>query len=296
MQEVLDYLNLRPGLWILDATVGMGGHSKEILNRVLPGGGLIAMDQDKDALSFAKKNLHDFRENIRWVHGNFRDLSLHLQNLGLNQVDGILMDLGVSSYQLSESSRGFSFLQNGPLDMRMMPEASLSARDVLHSLDEDELGRIIFEFGQERHARRLAKAIVQFRKKQPFQTTLQLTRLIEDTIGRFYRDQKIHPATRTFQALRIYVNDEMGALERALPQAIEALKPGARLVVISFHSLEDGMVKRYFQKFSKLGGEKMGGGPAGVKVLTRKPLRPSLEELKVNSRARSSRLRAVEKL
>lgn len=296
VQEVLDHLALRPGFWVVDATVGMGGHSREILKKILPGGMLIAMDQDENALRFAQETLREFQDHIRWVHGNFSDLTSHLNTLGVKQVDGVLMDLGVSSYQLGESSRGFSFRETGPLDMRMGPQARCTAAEALQNLDEQELSQVIFEFGQERHARKLARAIVKFRDRQTFQTTTQLARLIEDTIGRFYRDQKIHPATRTFQALRIYVNDEMGSLERALPQAVGALRPGGRLAVISFHSLEDGRVKRCFREFSKLGGKKAEGGVDAVRILTRKPLRPSLEELKVNPRSRSARLRVVEKL
>jgi 16S rRNA (cytosine1402-N4)-methyltransferase len=295
-REVLEYLDPKPGGIIVDATVGLGGHSREILKRILPGGRLVAIDQDEKSLSLAKENLKEFSKEIDWIHGSFRHLSHHLRGLGIRKVSGILMDLGISSYQLSDRNRGFSFLENGILDMRMNTEGGFgSVRDVLRRMNEHELARVLFEYGQERHSRRIARFIVEARRKQPLQNTLQLAKLIEDAVGRFYRNQKIHPATRTFQALRIYVNDELKSLEETLPQAVEVLESLGRLVVISFHSLEDGIVKKSFQKFSKLWGGREGGSGL-VRILTRKPVRPSLEEIEANSRSRSARLRAVEKI
>ncbi|MBI1871634.1 MAG: 16S rRNA (cytosine(1402)-N(4))-methyltransferase RsmH [Chlamydiae bacterium] len=296
VKEVLEFLNLRPGALIVDLTVGLGGHAREIVEKILPKGMLIAMDQDAQVLEMAKRNLNEFSKNIQWIHGNFRGIDQHLKSLNIHEVDGILMDLGVSSYQLDDNTRGFSFLENGPLDMRMNRAHSLSsmtAREVLNHFSEEKLANILFEYGQERYSRPIAKAIVKDRKRFPFETTLQLARLIEDTIGFRYKGQKIHSATRTFQALRIYVNDELGALEETLFKAMDILKPQGRLVVISFHSLEDGMVKRSFRKLSGRGGEVLRGSQG--RLLTRKPVRPSPDEVRMNDRARSAMLRAIEK-
>lgn len=295
VDEVLGFLKLRPGMKVLDATVGLGGHAGEILKRILPGGELIAMDQDTESLKLARQELQEFSANIRWIHGNFRALSSHLSSLDVPKVDGILMDVGFSSFQLDNRVRGFSFLENAPLDMRMDQSEGRPAYEVLRNMREDELARVIFIYGQERHARKIARAIVMNRSRQGFQTTLQLARLIQDAVGKYYRNQKIHSATRTFQALRIYVNDELKALEEAIPQAIDALTPGGRLVVISFHSLEDGIVKRTFRRNSQVRGGRE-GGPTTVSILTRKPVRPSLKEIEANPRARSARLRAIERL
>lgn len=280
---------------MVDATVGLGGHSREILKGILPGGSLIAMDQDERTLEVAKENLRDFNDDIRWVHGNFRNLESHLKSLQVSQVDAILMDLGFSSYQLEDVERGFSFSNSGPLDMRMDVSKGCTAREVLRDSSEEELSRIFFDLGEERYARKIARAIVQSRRQLPLQNSFQLADLVEKTIGRRYQNQKIHPATRVFQALRIYVNDEMGALEEVLPQALRALRSGGRWVVISFHSLEDGLVKRFFRGCSVKGGDESGGSGV-VKILTRKPLRPSPEEVRENRRARSARLRAIEKI
>ncbi|MBI1884520.1 MAG: 16S rRNA (cytosine(1402)-N(4))-methyltransferase RsmH [Chlamydiae bacterium] len=295
LREALEFLNLKPGSTVVDATVGLGGHSREILKGILPGGSLIAMDQDERTLEVAKENLRDFNDDIRWVHGNFRNLESHLKSLQVSQVDAILMDLGFSSYQLEDVERGFSFSNSGPLDMRMDVSKGCTAREVLRDSSEEELSRIFFDLGEERYARKIARAIVQSRRQLPLQNSFQLADLVEKTIGRRYQNQKIHPATRVFQALRIYVNDEMGALEEVLPQALRALRSGGRWVVISFHSLEDGLVKRFFRGCSVKGGDESGGSGV-VKILTRKPLRPSPEEVRENRRARSARLRAIEKI
>lgn len=295
VNEVLKFLNLRPGMKILDATVGLGGHSKGILRKILPGGLLIAMDQDRESLKLAQENLQEFHDHIQWVHGNFRHLSSCLDEIHNPKVDGVLMDVGFSSYQLGNRERGFSFLENGPLDMRMDTAEGRPVSEILRTIREDELSRVIFEYGEERHARKIARAIVLARTRQHLETTRQLVGIIEKVSGRFYRKQKIHPATRTFQALRIYVNDELKALEEAIPQAVDALSSGGRLVVISFHSLEDGIVKRSFRQISQVRGGKE-GGPEVASILTRKPVRPSLNEIEANPRARSAKLRAIEKL
>lgn len=293
--ETLEFLNLRPGCVVVDATVGLGGHSKEILKRILPGGKLVAIDQDEKALETAKKNLAEYKDHVQFLHGNFSDLVSLLKNAGVDSADALLMDLGVSSYQLSDPGRGFSFLEDGPLDMRMNLRQELQAKDVVNSSSEKDLADIIFQYGEERLSRRIARAIVEVRRKQRFQTTMQLADVIERAVGRFYRKQKIHPATRTFQALRIYVNRELDSLEKVLQEGIHILKPGGRWVVISFHSLEDGMVKRAFRDVLALRGGSEGGRQL-VKVLTKKPVRPSLKEIESNSRARSAKLRAVEKI
>jgi 16S rRNA (cytosine1402-N4)-methyltransferase len=294
-EEALEFLNLKPGCVVVDATVGLGGHSKEILKRILPGGKLVAIDQDEKALETARKNLAEYKDHVQFLHGNFSDLVSLLKNAGVDSADALLMDLGVSSYQLSNPERGFSFLEDGPLDMRMNLQQDLQAKDVVNSSSEKDLADIIFQYGEERLSRRIAGAIVDARRKQRFQTTMQLADVIERAVGRFYRKQKIHPATRTFQALRIYVNRELDCLEKVLREGVHILKPGGRWVVISFHSLEDGKVKRAFRDVLALRGGSEGGQQL-VKVLTKKPVRPSLKEIESNSRARSAKLRAVEKI
>ena len=279
--EVLALLRPSPGEWLVDATVGLGGHSEAILERIQPGGRLLGLDCDVEALEHTRKRLGRFGNAVALVHGNFRDLATHVATWG-RQADGALFDLGLSSHQLASAARGFSFSLEGPLDMRMDTSGGMTAGDVLRRASVADLERILREFGQERYARRIARAIVENRRR--LRTTGDLARLVERVVPR--RERRIHPATRTFQALRIAVNDELGALDEALASLPRWLAPGGRVAVISFHSLEDGIVKRRLREFAAAGD---------LVVLTPKPLRPTPQEVAANPRARSARLRAAER-
>ncbi len=300
LQEVINYLNPVPGMVILDCTLGGGGHAQALLSRILPGGCLIGLDQDQAALEAADRRLALLgKANYQIVHANFKDLD---QVLLSRQVDGILFDLGVSSYQLDQKERGFSYQEDVPLDMRMDQTAALKAFDLVNEGSLQELTKIIGEYGEEKWAKRIASFIVQARKKKSLHTTGQLVEIIKQAIPSGARRQGPHPAKRTFQALRIAVNQELDVLVPALEKGLQVLKPAGRMVVITFHSLEDRLVKRVFQKWAK-----DCTCPADfpvcvcenrpqVKILTKKPVIPSVEEIEKNPRARSAKLRAVEKL
>lgn len=285
IREVVDGLNLKPGSVVVDCTVGSAGHAQAILDRILPGGLLIGIDQDEEAIARARSRLERFGMAARLIHRNFRQLEAVLDECGVEKVDGILFDLGISSEHLEAPERGFSFQTSGPLDMRMDRRMARSAQDLVNSLPLKSLDGMIRRFGEERFAHRIAKAIVTLRKRGPIATTTELSQLIVRVTGR--RPHRLHPATRTFQALRIMVNDELGALEEALPQAINRLRLGGRIAVISFHSLEDRLVKQIFRRFAQSGQ---------VHLLTRRPMRPSQVEVRANPRARSARLRIAEKV
>jgi len=300
LQEVINYLNPVPGMVILDCTLGGGGHAQALLSRILPGGCLIGLDQDQAALEAADHRLALLgKANYQIVHANFKDLD---QVLLSRQVDGILFDLGVSSYQLDQKERGFSYQEDVPLDMRMDQTTTLKAFDLVNEGSLQELTKIIGEYGEEKWAKRIASFIVQARKKKSLHTTGQLVKIIKQAIPSGARRQGPHPAKRTFQALRIAVNQELDVLVPALEKGLQVLKPAGRMVVITFHSLEDRLVKRVFQKWAK-----DCTCPADfpvcvcenrpqVKILTKKPVIPSVEEIEKNPRARSAKLRAVEKL
>lgn len=300
LQEVINYLNPVPGMVILDCTLGGGGHAQALLSRILPGGCLIGLDQDQAALEAADRRLALLgKANYQIVHANFKDLD---QVLLSRQVDGILFDLGVSSYQLDQKERGFSYQEDVPLDMRMDQTTTLKAFDLVNEGSLQELTKIIGEYGEEKWAKRIASFIVQARKKKSLHTTGQLVEIIKQAIPSGARRQGPHPAKRTFQALRIAVNQELDVLVPALEKGLQVLKPAGRMVVITFHSLEDRLVKRVFQKWVKACT-----CPADfpvcvcenrpqVKILTKKPVIPSVEEIEKNPRARSAKLRAVEKL
>ncbi len=283
--EVLEYLNCRPGQVIMDCTLGEGGHARLILPRILPGGKLIGIDRDAEVLERARRNLRIFEKQVIIKQGNFRECSRLAAELKLEEVDGILFDLGVSSFQLDSPERGFSFRGAGPLDMRMDRREQFQAVDLVNQLSAPELEKIIRDYSQERWARRISRAIVRTRGKSPLETTIDLAEVITRAVpGR----GRIHPATRTFQALRIYLNRELESLEEALPAAANLLKKGGRMAVISFHSLEDRIVKWEFRRQA---------GEAGVmKIITPKPLRPDYREVRSNPRARSARFRVAEKL
>ncbi|CAN5160696.1 16S rRNA (cytosine(1402)-N(4))-methyltransferase RsmH [soil metagenome] len=284
LQEVLTYLTPQKGELYIDCTLGGGGHSLEIIKR---GGRVLGFDVDSDAIAFVREKLkaNGFEEgkDLTIVQENFNRLESIAKEKMFDQVSGILMDLGVSSYQFDTPERGFSF-QNGPLDMRMGQELSVKARDLVNGLTERELSELFERFGEEPFAKKIAKAIVEKRKIQLFETTEELAMLVKQCIR---GDQGVHPATRIFQALRIAVNDELNALHETLPQALNVLRPGGRLAVISFHSLEDRIVKRAFEGFEKEGL---------VKILTGKPIIATDEEVLLNRRARSAKLRVIEKI
>jgi len=298
LTETLEILSPRPRGRYIDATLGGGGHAEAILEASAPTGRLLGLDADPRAIERVAQRLARFGERVTLVQANFRHMATIAQAHGFAQADGILFDLGVSSYHLDEAEQGFSFLKEGPLDMRLNPLSGPSAADIVNSVDEETLADILYQYGEERRSRRIARAIVAHR---PITTTTQLADVVVGAIGR-KPGARLHPATRTFQALRIYVNDELGALEAALPQAISLLKPGGVLAVITFHSLEDRIVKHYFRQESRdcicpphtpicTCGHK-----AQVELIHRKGLTPSPNEVARNPRSRSARLRAVRKL
>jgi 16S rRNA (cytosine1402-N4)-methyltransferase len=271
-QEALDLLNVQPGQVYVDATLGGAGHTQGILER---GGLVIGLDQDPEAVERAKALSHP---HLLAYRANFRHLKEVLKEAGVEEVAGILADLGVSSFHLEDPGRGFSYQKEGPLDMRMGTEGP-TAEEVVNTLPLEELYRLLRDLGEEKQAHRIAKAIVEVRRKARIRTTTELAEIVRRAVG--FRKAG-HPARKTFQALRMYVNDELGALEAFLRQAEEALAPGGRLVVITFHSLEDRLVKRFLKE-------------SGLKVLTKKPIAPSPEEVAKNPRSRSAKLRAAEK-
>ncbi len=279
VQEVLRFLAPGPGKVVVDATVGTGGHAEAILER---GAELIGIDRDPLALEVARERLSRFDKRFRLIQGNFRHLAQILRDHGVQEVDGVLFDLGMSSFQLGDPERGFSFLTGGPLDMRMDPSQQLTAHEIVNRWPEREIARVLWEYGEERLARRIARAIV---KSRPIETTTQLAQIVARCYPPGYH--RIHPATRTFQALRIAVNDELNALREGLLAAIRLLRPGGVVVTISFHSLEDRIVKRTFRQ-RWIAGE--------VEILTKKPLTPTAEEVRRNPRSRSAKLRAARKL
>ncbi|MCS6889245.1 MAG: 16S rRNA (cytosine(1402)-N(4))-methyltransferase RsmH [Chloroflexus sp.] len=276
----------RPGGRYLDATVGGGGHALAVLQAAQPGGMLLGIDADPDALAATAERLAEagLRQQAVLRHGSFADLAALATEAGFTAVDGILFDLGVSSYQLDTPERGFSFAADGPLDMRLDPTQGLTAADLVNRLSERELADILFQYGEEHAARRIARAIVERRRAQPFLRTADLAAVVARAVGG--RHGRIHPATRTFQALRIAVNQELDRLAAALPQAVALLAPGGRLAVISFHSLEDRIVKQFLRT------EAAGETPR-LALITKKPVVASDAEVAANPRARSAKLRVA---
>jgi 16S rRNA (cytosine1402-N4)-methyltransferase len=300
--EVIASLRCRPGTVMLDGTVGGGGHAVAILEKTAPDGILIGIDADADALAVAEKRLSRFGKRAILVKGNFAEMETILTEKKVGTVDGILLDLGVSSHQFDTAERGFSFTQDAPLDMRMDKSRPKSASDLVNTLPWEELARIIRDFGEERMAGRIARAIAKERTRSPIGTTTDLAGVVVRALPHDAERQRIHPATRTFQALRIAVNDELASLRRALADGTERLTPGGRFSVISFHSLEDRIVKNAFRA-----GEKgcacppdlpvcACGGKPKLKVVTRKPVSPGDEEISANPRARSAKLRTAERI
>lgn len=286
--EVMDGLNVKPGAVIVDGTIGLAGHAVLIAQVLGAQGHLIGIDRDPYSLAEAKKLLVPFSSlKIDLWQGSFAEVKRILAEARVKAVDGILLDLGLSSFQLDDPKRGFSFATQGPLDMRMDPSQDISAAHLVNSLKESELARIIATFGQDRLARRIARAIVWHRARQKIETTDQLTDVVLRALPAGYRRGRIHPATRTFQALRITVNRELDTLKEALGNWLEVLNPGGRICVISFHSLEDRIVKNTFKQWA---------GQGQAHILTKKPLRPSQEECVLNLRARSAKLRVMERI
>jgi 16S rRNA (cytosine1402-N4)-methyltransferase len=300
-EAAVDLLACAPGKIILDATVGGGGHAELILSRIGDSGILVGIDRDEVALEIARKRLGG-RPNVILIHENFSHLAHLLDDIGLPAIDGILLDLGLSSFQLDDPERGFSFRMDGPLDMRMDVRQPLTAADVVNTYSERDIADILKQFGEEPNARRIAGAIVRERAREAIQTTGRLAEIVRKTVSRGHRPLRIDPATRTFQALRIEVNSELDNLANALNEGIERLKPEGRICVISFHSLEDRIVKRMFAGFARgctcapdIPKCVCGRKPI-LRVLTSKPIEPSAEEVARNPRSRSARLRAAEKL
>lgn len=293
--EVIKNLKPAAGRVYLDCTVGYGGHAEEILRQSSPDGLLIGIDQDEDAVSFARERLKECGTRVRIVQDNFKNIGNILKEMEVDGVDGVLFDLGVSTFQLLNPERGFSFRNEGPLDMRMDKGGVITAESLVNDLPEDSLVRIIREYGEERYASRIAKTIARERRRERITSTLQLARIIRYAIPASRGGKGIDPATRTFQAFRIAVNNELDILKKAIVDASTILKPAGRICVIAFHSLEDRIVKHTFRELSNTRGEGVGDVPCILKVITGKPIRPTPEEERTNPRSRSAKLRTAER-
>ena len=299
LQECIEGLHIKENGIYVDGTLGGAGHSKKILEKLSSDGILIGIDRDTEALNSAKETLKDYK-NVKYVHGNHDDIKNILQDLEIEKVDGILLDLGVSSYQLDEATRGFSYMQDAPLDMRMDKTSELTAEYVVNNYTEEELSRIIFGYSEEKFSRNIAKKICEYRKNKKIESTKELTEIIENAIPGFAKKEG-HPAKRTFQAIRIEVNDEIKPLYNTVKKCIDVLKPGGRLCIITFHSLEDRAVKEAYVDaqgkctcppglpYCVCGYKSLG------KIITKKPILPTKEETVENSRAKSAKLRIFEK-
>jgi len=294
LEECMDCLNVREGSLFADGTLGGGGHSEAILGR---GASVIGIDRDPSALRAADERLLHFAPRYRSLHGNFADIGALLEGIGVHRVDGVLLDIGVSSHQIDTAERGFSYHEDAPLDMRMDPTRGMTAADIVNTYPERELTHILREYGEEKWAARIAQFIV---KSRPLTTTMDLVAVIDAAIPKSVRIHQTHPARRTFQAIRIEVNGELAALEKALDGAMEVIRPGGRLVVITFHSLEDRIVKNAFRRMENpcicppsfpmcVCGKK-----PYAKVITRKPLEPAPEEVERNPRSHSAKVRCAE--
>ncbi len=300
LEETIDSLNVKPDGIYVDGTLGGGGHSLEICKK-LEGGRLIGIDQDMDAIAAATKRLESYKDKVTVVHSNYQDIDSVLRNLSIHGVDGIVLDLGVSSYQLDNVDRGFTYREDTPLDMRMDQSSTLTARDIVNDYSEQELFRVIRDYGEDGFAKNIAKHIVRARQEKPIETTGELNEIIKAAIPAKVRQGQGHPSKKTFQAIRIELNRELEVLENSLDKMIELLNPGGRLSVITFHSLEDRIVKNIFRKNMnpcicppEFPVCTCGKKPTG-KVITRKPIIPGERELEDNKRAKSSKLRVFEK-
>lgn len=300
LEECISNLNIKEDGIYVDGTLGGAGHSKNILKKLNKKGMLIGIDRDEEAIDAAKNNLHEY-SNVKYIHGNHDEIKSILNNLGISEVDGILLDLGVSSYQLDERARGFSYLGDNELDMRMDKSQSLTAKQVVNTYKEEELSNIIYKYGEERFSRKIAKNICEYRKKEEIRTTKQLVQIVEKSLPEFAKKNG-HPAKRTFQAIRIEVNNEITPLHNTVLECINCLKSGGRLCIITFHSLEDRAVKNAFIEaegrctcpkdlpYCVCGCKELG------KIINKKPIIASNEEQIENSRAKSAKLRVFEKI
>lgn len=301
LNECIEGLNIKKDGIYVDGTLGGAGHSSEILKQLSDKGMLIGIDQDLDALKAAKNRLQNF-SNVKYVHNNFYNIDSILNELDIEKIDGMLMDLGVSSYQLDEAERGFSYMKDAPLDMRMNRENSLSAYEVVNDYTEEELYRIIKDYGEEKFAKRIARFILEKREKKKIETTLELVEIIKAAIPAKARREGPHPAKRTFQAIRIEVNSELSILNKAIEDGVNRLNIGGRMEIITFHSLEDRIVKLKFKELAtsctcpKEFPICVCGGKAKGKIITRKAIEPSKLEVEENPRSRSAKLRIIERV
>ena len=301
LKETIDGLKIKPDGIYVDGTLGGGGHASEVARRLSGKGSIIGIDQDAAAIEAAGIRLKDFGEKVTIVRSNYCDMKSQLGKLGIDKVDGIVLDLGVSSYQLDTAERGFSYREDAPLDMRMDRRQKMTARDIVNDYEERELYRVIRDYGEDKFAKNIAKHIVAARQKAPIETTGQLTEIIRASIPMKFQKKSGHPAKRTFQAIRIELNQELEVLKNSLDAMIDLLNPGGRLCIITFHSLEDRIVKSAFRKnenpctcpsdFPVCVCGKISKGS----IITRKPILPSKEEMEENSRAKSAKLRIFER-
>lgn len=301
LDECIENLNIKPDGVYVDCTMGGAGHSKEIVKKLSNKGLFIGFDQDKNAIKTAKERLSEYSDRVKFVHSNFENIKDELEKIGVYKIDGVLADLGVSSHQLDEADRGFSYMQDAPLDMRMDVRCEFSAYDVVNGYTEEELAKIIKDYGEENWAKRIAKFIVEERKENKIETTKELVDIIKKAIPKKARIDGPHPAKRTFQAIRIEVNNELGVITKMIEDASSIMNKGGRICIITFHSLEDRIVKNAFKELSldcicpphlpMCQCDKK----SEVKIITRKPIIPTDEEIEVNPRSRSAKLRVAEK-
>lgn len=301
LNECIENLNIKPDGIYVDGTMGGAGHSLEIVKKLSEKGMLIGIDRDEEALAVAKERLKEFN-NVKYVHDNHDNIDEIIKNLNIKGVDGILLDLGVSSYQIDEKTRGFTYMDDGPLDMRMDKSQKLTAEYIVNNYKEQDLARIIFEYGEEKFSRKIARNICEYRKNKKIETTGELVKIIEKSIPGKFREKNSHPAKRTFQAIRIEVNNEIEPLYNTIKNSITALNSKGKLCVITFHSLEDRMVKKaYVDAEGKCTCPKdlpycVCGNVSLGKIITKKPILPTEKEMQENSRSRSAKLRVFEKI